>query len=100
MPTDTPSAPPPTDVWAEFGLPNCDDLLEKARLVTRIEQTLCLHNLDPAAGARLLDTPEDTFSALLQNQLDVYPTDTLQRFLERLTGDTPVPPEQSRADVS
>ena len=100
MPTYTPSRPPPTDIWAKFDLPNYDDLLERARLVTRIEQTLCLRNLDPAAGARLLDTPEDAFRALLQNQLDVYPTDTLQRFLERLTGDTPVPTEQSRADGS
>ena len=100
MPTYTPSGPPPTDIWAEFGLPNYDDLLERARLVTRIEQTLRLRNLDPAAGARLLGTPEETFAALLQNQLDIYPTDTLQQFLERLTGDTPVPPEQRRADGS
>ena len=100
MPTYPPSDPPSTDVWAEFGLPNYDDLLARAQLVTRIEYTLRQLGLSPATAARLLDTPEETFAALLGNQLDAYPTDTLQRFLDRLTSDPPLPSEGRRADAS
>ena len=101
MPTYTPSRPPPTDIWAKFDLPNYDDLLQRAQLATRIERTLCMSDLTSAAAARLLDTSEETFAALLRNQLDAYPTNTLQQFLDRLTAAPPASgAEQSRRELT
>ena len=106
MRTRPPSHPPHTDIWSAFGLPNYDQLLDKANLATRIDEAIHRRQLYTANAAAQLGIAKPALCALLHSEFHAYTTHTthtthtLRSFLDRLEHGNPLPPEKSRADES
>jgi predicted XRE-type DNA-binding protein len=73
-----------TNVFADLGLENADELLAKSELAAQILKTVRDRRLTQAAAGELLGISQPKVSALLNGRLDGFSTERLLRFLIRL----------------
>ena len=56
------------NVFEDIGLPNPQDMLIKAKIVTKIEQEIKKRKLTQAAAAEIIDSPQSRLSKILRGQ--------------------------------
>jgi predicted XRE-type DNA-binding protein len=73
-----------TNVFADLGFENADELLAKSELAAQILKTVRARRLTQAAAGELLGISQPKVSALLNGRLDGFSTERLLRYLVRL----------------
>ena len=73
-----------TNVFADLGFENADELLAKSELAAQILKTVRARRLTQVAAGELLGISQPKVSALLNGRLDGFSTDRLFRFLNCL----------------
>jgi predicted XRE-type DNA-binding protein len=73
-----------TNVFADLGFENADELLAKSELAAHILKTIRARRLTQAAAGELLGISQPKVSALLNGRLDGFSTERLFRFLNCL----------------
>jgi predicted XRE-type DNA-binding protein len=73
-----------TNVFADLGFENADELLTKSELAAQILKTVRARRLTQAAAGELLGISQPKVSALQNGRLDGFSTERLLRFLIRL----------------
>jgi predicted XRE-type DNA-binding protein len=73
-----------TNVFADLGLADAEELHAKSGLVFRISEIIKKRRLTQARAAELLGIDQPKVSHLLRGQLDGFSTDRLFRFLNAL----------------
>ncbi len=76
-----------TNVYADLGYPNADDMLVKARLVTKLAEMLKERNLTQLDAATLVGIPQPKLSRLLRGQFRGFSERKLIDCLTRLGSD-------------
>jgi predicted XRE-type DNA-binding protein len=76
-----------SNVFADLGLENSEDLHAKSGLVFRIAQILEKRKLTQMQAAAILDIDQPKISNLLRGRLDGFSTERLFRFLNALDQD-------------
>lgn len=72
------------NVFADLHLPNPEDLLTHADLVTRIDRVVRRRNLSQKAAAAILGITPRAFSRLQRTDFHAYSTETLRSYLRAL----------------
>ncbi len=75
------------NVYADLGLPNPDEMLAKAKLVSRICAVIEERKLTQIKAAELLGIDQPKVSSLMRGKFDGYSSDRLFRFLNALGQD-------------
>lgn len=76
------------NVFADLHLPNPEDLLARANLVTRIDRVVRRRNLSQKAAAAILGITPRAFSRLQRTDFHAYSTEKLRSYLRALEGET------------
>lgn len=76
-----------TNVYADLGYPDADEMLVKARLVTRIAEILKARDLTQIEAARIVGLPQPKLSRLLRGQFRGFSERKLIDCLTRLGSD-------------
>ena len=79
-----------TNVFADLGLPESDELLARARLASTIADLIDDRGLTQAQAARLLATTQPNVSNLLNGRLEGFSLERLARFLTTLGRDVEI----------
>ncbi|HEU0016594.1 MAG TPA: helix-turn-helix transcriptional regulator [Longimicrobium sp.] len=92
------------NVFADLGRPNAEELLAKARLVSRISRVIQQRGLTQAAAAELLGAQQPVVSDLVRGRLEKFSMERLFAFLNRLGHDVeiagrPKPRGRARAET-
>ena len=69
------------NVFADLGLPNSDEMLVKAELVSKIGEIIETRNLTQMDAAEILGIDQPKVSALIRGKLAGFSTERLFRFL-------------------
>lgn len=72
------------NVFADLGLPNADELLLKAQLVTKIHSVMAARGLKQAAAAKLMSVSQPDLSRLLRGDFQDVSEGRLLKMLRRL----------------
>jgi predicted XRE-type DNA-binding protein len=72
------------NVFADLGLENSDELLEKAELTNKISRIITQQHMTQAQAAELLGIDQPKVSALINGKLSGFSTVRLFRFLDAL----------------
>lgn len=72
------------NVFADLGLPDADELLLKAYLVSGIETLMKKLSLNQTAVAKRLDLPQQGLSRILKGHFELVPVARLLEFLAKL----------------
>lgn len=72
------------NVWADLELPNHDELMQQADLVTRIDVIIRQRKLAHGAAARMLGLSPAELSRLFRADFHLYPVHRLRSFLTAL----------------
>jgi predicted XRE-type DNA-binding protein len=94
------------NVYADLGMPDADEMLAKAKLVTAIGKTLKQRRLTQSAAARIMGIDQPEVSQLLKGDFRGYSSDRLMQFLTLLGQDVVItivphmPEENERGQVS
>lgn len=93
------------NVFADLDLPDADELLVKADLVTHIGGLIAERALTKRAAAQVLGISPSKVTALLRGELDAFPMESLLRFLNALDRDVrivvaPKSPERDHGAVT
>ena len=75
------------NVFADAGLPQADDHLLKARLVSRIEDLMEERDLNQTNAARLMGIAQPDLSNILHGRFRGYSAERLMRCLSALGGE-------------
>lgn len=75
------------NVFADLGLPNADELLQKATLVNQICSVIARQKLTQNEAAKRLGIDQPKVSALMHGRLSGFSTDRLLKFLLLLRQD-------------
>jgi predicted XRE-type DNA-binding protein len=75
------------NVFADAGLPNADDHLLKAKLVSRIEDLMVERGLNQTQGAKLMGMAQPDLSNILRGRFRGYSAERLMRCLSALDGE-------------
>jgi len=75
------------NVFADAGLPNAEDHLLKARLVSRIEDLMEERDLSQTKAARLMGLAQPDLSNILHGRFRGYSAERLMRCLSSLDGE-------------
>jgi predicted XRE-type DNA-binding protein len=78
------------NVYADLGLPEADELLAKAQLVSRISQIIAQREMTQAHAAKVLCIDQPKISSLLRGRFEGYTSDRLFRFLNALGHDVEI----------
>jgi predicted XRE-type DNA-binding protein len=78
------------NVFADLGLPECDELLAKAALANQIASIVSHRHLTQVETARVLGTGQPKVSALLAGKLDGFSIERLIRYLNALDRDVQI----------
>ena len=70
-----------SNVFADLGLPDADDLLAKANLALHIRRAIEARKLTQIQAAKILGLDQPKVSSIINGRLDGYSTDRLMRFL-------------------
>ncbi len=73
-----------SNIFADLGLPNPDELLVKAELVHRISELIAERQLIQSEAAEVLGIDQPKVSALMRGKLSGFSTERLFRFLNAL----------------
>jgi predicted XRE-type DNA-binding protein len=73
-----------TNVFADLGYANSEEMLAKAKLVSRISDLIKQRRLTQSAAAALLEIDQPNVSRLLRGQLSGFSYERLLRFLNAL----------------
>lgn len=84
------------NVYADLGLPNPDEMLAKAKLVSRICDVIEQKGLTQMKAAELLGIDQPKISSLMRGKFDGYSSDRLFRFLNALGQDIEIVVKPSR----
>ena len=76
-----------TNVYADLGYPDADEMLVKARLVTKIAEILTARDLTQIEAARIVGLPQPKLSRLLRGQFRGFSERKLIDCLTRLGSD-------------
>jgi predicted XRE-type DNA-binding protein len=91
------------NVFADLGLPNADELLCKAKLVSKIAEVIDKRDMTQAQAGALMGLPQSKVSELCSGRTETYSSDRLYRLLARLgvrvTVTLEEQPDWSPADV-
>lgn len=79
-----------SNVFADLGLVNPDELLIKVELVRQISNSIDAKGLTQTEAARILGINQPKVSALLNGKLSGFSTDRLFRFLNALGSDVEI----------
>ncbi|APW62668.1 helix-turn-helix domain-containing protein [Paludisphaera borealis] len=79
-----------TNVFADLGFENAEELLAKSELAAQILKTVRARRLTQAKAGELLGISQPKVSALLNGRLDGFSTDRLFRFLTKLGWDVQI----------
>ena len=72
------------NVWEDLRLPNHDELMEQANLVTQIDTIIRQRKLPHRTAARMLDLAPAELSRLFRADFHLYPVHRLRSFLTSL----------------
>jgi predicted XRE-type DNA-binding protein len=86
------------NVFEDLGLPEADEELTKAQLVSQIRQVIRRRRLSKHAAAALMGIDQPTLSALLNGRLINYPSGRLMRLLTALGQDVNITVRAKPAD--
>lgn len=78
------------NVFADLGLPNPDELLTKAKLMSAINQIIEERTLTQAQAAQLLGIDQPKISALSHGRISGFSVERLFRFLNKLDRDVEI----------
>ena len=92
------------NVFADLGLSNPEDMLAKAKLVSRICQLIEERGLTQIEAAKILGLDQPRISALVRGKLSGFSTERLLRFLNDLGQEVriiirPAKPVGRRGDI-
>jgi predicted XRE-type DNA-binding protein len=73
-----------TNVFADLGYANSEEMLAKAKLVSRISDLIKQRRLTQSAAAALLEIDQPNVSRLLRGQLSGFSYERLLKFLNAL----------------
>lgn len=79
-----------SNVFADLGLANADELLIKAELVRQISHLINTKNLTQPEAAKILGIDQSKIFALLNGKLSDFSTEHLFRFLNALGSDVEI----------
>lgn len=79
-----------TNVFADLGYANSDEMLAKAKLVSRISDLIKQRRLTQSAAATLLEIDQPNVSRLLRGQLSGFSYERLLKFLNALGCDVEI----------
>ena len=79
-----------SNVFADLGLPDADDLLAKANLALHIRRAIEARKLTQIQAAKILGLDQPKVSSIINGRLDGYSTDRLMRFLNDLGCDVQI----------
>lgn len=79
-----------TNVFADLGYANSDEMLAKAKLVSRISDLIKQRRLTQSAAAALLEIDQPNVSRLLRGQLSGFSYERLLKFLNALGCDVEI----------
>ena len=77
-------------MFADLGLPECDELLAKAALANQIASIVSHRHLTQVETARVLGTGQPKVSELLAGKLDGFSMERLIRYLNALDRDVQI----------
>src|SRR5690349_19203097 len=78
------------NVFADLGFDNPEEMLAKARLVSKMQKEIQKKNLTQIEAAKILGLTQPKLSLLLKGQFKGYSTDRLIRFLRILGQDVDI----------
>ena len=78
------------NVFEDLGLPQSDELLAKAELVSKISSIIRGRHLTQAEAAEVLGATQPIVSDLLRGRLDGFSMERLMRFLNALDRDVEI----------
>ena len=78
------------NVFADIGVPDAEEHLVKAALVSRLEETIRSRKLTQTAAAELMGIDQPKVSAMLAGQFRGYSVERLMRFLVALGYDVEI----------
>jgi predicted XRE-type DNA-binding protein len=86
------------NVFADIGLPDAEERLEKAQLAHKISQIIQRRHLSQAEAAKILGTEQPKISAIMNGKLVGFSLERLIHFLNILGSDVQiiVKPKQPR----
>jgi predicted XRE-type DNA-binding protein len=87
------------NVFDDLGLPEADELLAKAQLVSRISQIIAQREMTQVHAAKVLGIDQPKISALLRGRFDGYTSDRLFRFLNALGQDVDIVVRSTRKGI-
>ncbi|MEH1843353.1 MAG: helix-turn-helix transcriptional regulator [Nostoc sp.] len=79
-----------SNIFADLGLENSDELLVKAELVRKISNIITMQQMTQAEAAELLGIDQPKVSALINGKLSGFSTVRLFRFLNALGQDVEI----------
>lgn len=79
-----------SNVFADLGLENSDELLVKAELTRKISSTIAQQEMSLAEAIQVLKLKQTELSNLINGQLDCFSTEQLFRFLNALGQDVEI----------
>ncbi len=88
--SDTPVTESSDDVFADMGLPEPEEELTKAQLVSHIRRVIKRQRLTQVAAAALMGIDRPTMSALLSGRLANFSSERLMRLLTALGQDVDI----------
>jgi predicted XRE-type DNA-binding protein len=78
------------NVFADLGLPDADELLAKAHLLSRIAQIIKGRHLTQNQAAEVLETTQPIVSNLMNGRISGFSLERLVRFLNALDRDVEI----------
>lgn len=79
-----------SNVFADLGLPDADELLAKARLASAISDIISGRHLTQVAAAELLGTTQPKISNLVNGRLEGFSLERLAKYLNALGRDVEI----------
>jgi predicted XRE-type DNA-binding protein len=78
------------NIFAEFGLPDAEDLLLKSKIVVELHRLIKERRLTQTRAAKLIGVSQPDLSNLLHGRLRGYSTERLMRMLTALNQDVEI----------